>query len=131
MTTTAKAHTWAIAGVNAPHPHLTGAAATHADTWTPALGAGRAALLYGALPDLAVTVNDDLPTVLYWPARDGDAALDPAVVTADLVSVHQQQTAAGVAAPIAGCLGSEALRAFPVALSTNVGSNAQRSPSGT
>jgi hypothetical protein len=96
MTTTAKAHTWAIAGVNARHPHLTGAAATHADTWTPALGAGRAALLNGALPDLAVTVDDDLPTVLYWPARDGDGALSPRP------SSRSTQTAAGVAAPIAG-----------------------------
>jgi hypothetical protein len=85
---TANAHRWAITNIGGE---------THPEAWTRALAAGRAALLAGELDTLAITVDDEDPAALYSPARDERGALDPADVTAVLVEIHQNATAAMLA----------------------------------
>lgn len=82
---------WAISAIGSTAPLRTGVAATLTDTWTAALHAGRAALLAGDLPDLAVHVADQLEALLH-PGRDRAGALNPAEVTARLVEIHQGAT---------------------------------------
>jgi hypothetical protein len=99
MTTAMQTHHWAItsiSGIGTP-AHRAGTAATHTEAWTHALAAGRAALLAAELGTLAVTVDDDVPTALYDPARHEHGVLDPAQVTAALVEIHQAVTAAELA----------------------------------
>jgi hypothetical protein len=101
-TTTANTHHWAItsiSGIGTP-AHRAGTAATRTQAWTHALAAGRAALLAGELDTLAVTVDDDVPTALYDPARHEHGALDPAQVTTALVEIHQAVTAGELAAGV-------------------------------
>jgi len=94
---TANAHRWAIKNIGDPGQHRAGVAATHSDAWVQALAAGRAALLGGDLDTLAVIVDDEDPAALYSPARDEHGVLDAADVTADLVEIHQNATAAVLA----------------------------------
>src|SRR4051812_4367017 len=84
--------------------HRHGRASTRADAWLAALAAGRAALLTGDLVDIAIAVDDALPTALYFPARNEDGTLDPIEVTAAFVEIYQGETAADVAARIIGSL---------------------------
>ena len=95
---TANAHRWAITNIGGdPGQQRAGVAETHPEAWTRALAAGRAALLAGELDTLAITVDDEDPAALYSPARDERGALDPADVTAVLVEIHQNATAAMLA----------------------------------
>jgi hypothetical protein len=89
-------HSWAVAAIDGPAHHW-GTADSNAEAWMLALAAGRAALLAGDLDTLAVTVDDEMPTALYAPARDECGSLDPADVTADLVETYQDMTAGEVA----------------------------------
>lgn len=97
MNTTAPVHHWTIAAIGDPGLYRAGVAVTHSDAWLQALAAGRVALLAGELDTLAVTVDDDQATAFYDPARDEHGDLDPADVTADLVEMQQNATAAEVA----------------------------------
>ena len=95
-------HRWAIYRDPAGRDVVrTGTAASVVDAWTAALVAGRAVLLDGTVTDLAIAVDDEIPTVLYSPARDESGRLDAAAVTTTLVEIHQGQTAALVAERIA------------------------------
>jgi hypothetical protein len=91
-----RTYSWAIADIDGP-AHRSGTADSNAEAWMLALAAGRAALLAGDLDTLAVTVDDDIATVLYDPARDEHGKLDPADVTADLVETYQESIAGDVA----------------------------------
>jgi hypothetical protein len=94
-------HRWTISAGPAGHRVLhEGSAASHGEAWLAALSAGRAALLDGSAEDIAVTVDDWLPTALYSPARDAAGRVHPDEVTADLVTIYQCRTADATAAAI-------------------------------
>lgn len=73
-----------------------GTSGTHSAAWLAALQAGYAALVTRELDDLAIAVDDHLPTAVYSPARGRDGWLDPAEVADDLVAIYNAQTAARV-----------------------------------
>ncbi|MGD9525191.1 hypothetical protein [Pseudonocardia sp.] len=96
-----RTHRWAISSDPTGDRVLCeGSATSNAEAWLAALSAGRIALLDGTVTDLAVTVDDWLPTALYSPARDAAGRVDPDEVTADLVTIYQCRTADATAAAI-------------------------------
>jgi hypothetical protein len=82
------AHRWSISEDSAGlDPLQIGLAATSHRAWVAALRAGHAALLDETITDLAIAVDDELPTLLYSPGRDRSGRLDPAAVERDLAEL--------------------------------------------
>ena len=88
-------HRWLIsddsAGLN---PVRVGIAKTCGEAWFAALRTGHTVLLDGTIIDLAISVDDELPTLLYSPGRDLSGRLDPAVVGHDLAELARATTTA-------------------------------------
>lgn len=83
---------WSISGIDQRTDYRSGATANLSQAWLAALSAGRAALLAGRLPNLAVYINGELEAMLS-PGRNHTGQLDPAEITAALVEIHQGATA--------------------------------------
>lgn len=99
MTTTAPGYNWAVTAIGAQNAdrRRSGRATGHAAAWTAALRAARTALLGGELDTVAVTIGDDHCCALYCPARDQHGHIDPHVLTASLVDLHQAATVGEIA----------------------------------
>lgn len=79
-------HRWLVSEDSAGlFPIGTGTAESATDAWTAAFAVGRAALLDGHIRDLAIAVDDEIPTLGYSPGRDRHGQLDSDYVAEDLV----------------------------------------------
>jgi hypothetical protein len=82
-------HRWCISKDTAGlDPVRIGTATTSPKAWAAALRAGHTALLEGTITDLAIAVDDELPTLLYSPGRDLSGRLHPATVERDLAELE-------------------------------------------
>jgi hypothetical protein len=70
-------------------PIRTGTAESATDAWTAAFETGRTALLDGQIRDLAIAVDDEIPTLGYSPSRDRHGRLDSDYVAEDLARLLQ------------------------------------------
>src|SRR5581483_5702994 len=85
-----RGHRWLVSEDSAGLlPIRTGTAESATDAWTAAFETGRTALLDGQIRDLAIAVDDEIPTLGYSPSRDRHGRLDSDYVAEDLARLLQ------------------------------------------